>query len=219
MDNPIVGMSLKHHVNSQEIADRASVGRFLWFRKHALPPPATLLDVGCGHIQLAASTFGEYRPDAMFSVDEDVKSYVLGVEGNSDFVSQVRQHFGLSPKIINCIIGQEHIPLGDNSFNTVQCGETMEHIPKENWHYALSELWRVTKNVLLISIPDDPGELHPDDFALESHSYAPDIEELTDWIQKVCTPDKGILVQKIIHVTEPRPLGFRYVRAIKQRWW
>lgn len=46
-----------------------------------------------------------------------------------------------------------NLPFKDNSFDTVMICEVLEHLPFEDFEKALSELHRVTKNKVILSIP------------------------------------------------------------------
>ncbi|ODS41449.1 MAG: methyltransferase type 11 [Candidatus Altiarchaeales archaeon WOR_SM1_79] len=57
----------------------------------------------------------------------------------------------LNPDIIGNVLD---MPLEDNSFDVVACYEVLEHIIYKNFHKALSELYRVSKFYVILSLPD-----------------------------------------------------------------
>jgi len=57
----------------------------------------------------------------------------------------------LKPDYIGNVL---NLPFDDSSFQVVSCCEVLEHIPYENFKTALSEIYRVTNNYAIISIPD-----------------------------------------------------------------
>jgi SAM-dependent methyltransferase len=57
----------------------------------------------------------------------------------------------LNPDYIGNVL---NLPFDDSSFQVVSCCEVLEHIPYENFKTALSEIYRVTNNYAIISIPD-----------------------------------------------------------------
>ncbi len=58
----------------------------------------------------------------------------------------------LNPDVIGDVL---RLPFLDRYFDTVVCYEVLEHIPYENFDNALSEIYRVSKNHVLLSLPDD----------------------------------------------------------------
>lgn len=50
-----------------------------------------------------------------------------------------------------------HLPFEDNKFDIVLCSETIEHVT--NYKKAISELLRVTKDVLIITVPHETEEI------------------------------------------------------------
>ncbi len=49
------------------------------------------------------------------------------------------------------------LPFPDNTFDIVLCSETLEHVT--NYQQAIAELLRITKNVLIITVPHESPEL------------------------------------------------------------
>ncbi|KJJ85222.1 type 11 methyltransferase [Candidatus Omnitrophus magneticus] len=63
----------------------------------------------------------------------------------------------LEPDVVANVI---KMPFKNNSFHTVNCCETLEHMPYENFSKALSEIYRVAEFHAVISIPDITKILH-----------------------------------------------------------
>lgn len=57
----------------------------------------------------------------------------------------------LAPDICGNVLG---LPFDDNSFDTILCCEVLEHLPFDWFGPALSELRRVSRRHVLISLPD-----------------------------------------------------------------
>jgi ubiquinone/menaquinone biosynthesis C-methylase UbiE len=57
----------------------------------------------------------------------------------------------LNPDIVGSVLD---IPFPDNLFNVVACYEVLEHMPYENFHIALSEIFRVSDSYAILSFPD-----------------------------------------------------------------
>jgi SAM-dependent methyltransferase len=70
----------------------------------------------------------------------------LGLE-----VTTVDIEEGLSPDFVGSIT---ELPLPDNSCDVAVCYEVLEHLPYENFSIGLSELKRVSKGTVIISVPD-----------------------------------------------------------------
>jgi len=57
----------------------------------------------------------------------------------------------LKPNIIGTLV---NLPFFDGSFDVIACFEVLEHLPYHQFLFALRELYRVSQNVLLLSLPD-----------------------------------------------------------------
>jgi len=57
----------------------------------------------------------------------------------------------LNPDVTGSVL---RIPFTDNYFDVVDCYELLEHLPFENFHKALSEIFRVSESYAVLSLPD-----------------------------------------------------------------
>jgi ubiquinone/menaquinone biosynthesis C-methylase UbiE len=57
----------------------------------------------------------------------------------------------LNPDVAGSVLD---IPFADNSFDIIACYALLEHLPYENFHKALSEIYRVSKSYVVLSLPD-----------------------------------------------------------------
>ena len=57
----------------------------------------------------------------------------------------------LQPDIIASVLD---MPMSDNSFDTITCCQVLEHLPYDFFEKALREIARVTKENIIISLPD-----------------------------------------------------------------
>ena len=90
--------------------------------------PSRILEVGKGPGMVAA---------ALRSVGIQVVSMDMQAELEPDLVGSVTQ-----------------IPVADNSFDVSLCCQVLEHLPFEHFSQALGELRRVTRDALVMSLPD-----------------------------------------------------------------
>lgn len=96
----------------------------------------SLLDVGCGN-----GLFLKYV-STRFS---DQFNRVCGTDRSSAALSYVQEEKHLAE--IN------NLPFDNNEFDTVCALEVLEHLPQETYKIALSELSRIAKNHIIISVP------------------------------------------------------------------
>jgi SAM-dependent methyltransferase len=94
----------------------------------------SLADIGCGN-----GIFGNYLKDER----PDLK--LLSVDRSEAALAYV-QTDKLQAEI-------DKLPLPDGSFDCVTCLQVLEHIPNPDYKASLSELARVSKKYLLISVP------------------------------------------------------------------
>ncbi len=94
----------------------------------------SLLDVGCGN-GVFPNKLQARKPDLLVTAtdrSQEALKYVL----TSKFESDINQ-----------------LPVENESFDCVTCLQVIEHLPVQVYDQALSELARVTKKYLLISVP------------------------------------------------------------------
>lgn len=137
----------------------------------------TFLDVGCGMGHLMRNLTG--------------KGYAgKGIEISKDALNKYLTDF-LPDKVL--LAGAEKIPLPDNSFDMVICLDVMEHLPKFDIKQAISELIRVSKDFIFLTINlDNPYEYHPSIFTREKWEKMflanKNVEQLID-IQNIIEKD------------------------------
>jgi len=56
----------------------------------------------------------------------------------------------------------QSLPFGENSFDLVYCTDVLEHIPEEDIPQAVSELVRVSKKYILVSVCTIPSQCMPE---------------------------------------------------------
>ena len=94
----------------------------------------TLLDVGCGN-GIFLNYLNEARPDLE----------LRGVDRSHTALTHV--------KVKKSQASITDLPFEDNSFDAVTCLEVLEHIPVPDYKKAISELARISKKYLIISVP------------------------------------------------------------------
>jgi 2-polyprenyl-3-methyl-5-hydroxy-6-metoxy-1,4-benzoquinol methylase len=93
----------------------------------------TILDIGCGH--------GVYGKELL------KKGYrYTGIEANKEYVEEARKH------VHALCMRAEKLEFPDKSFDTVILLEVLEHL--EDPYTALSEILRVTRENLIVSVPN-----------------------------------------------------------------
>ena len=102
--------------------------------------PVTVLDAGCGEgfslVSLRRSKIGKIYEGVDYSHDA------------------IRLGKKLYPKL-NIKLGNVYeLPYKDNAFDLVICTEVLEHLEKP--HKALSEIKRVAKKHIILSVPNEP---------------------------------------------------------------
>lgn len=124
------------------------------------------------HIQVEPKHYSDIKYDSkkrfcsywhqineIFSLNPE-KVLEIGI-GNS-FVSKYLKERGiniltldidnrLNPDVAGSVLD---IPFLSKSFDVVACYELLEHLPFNDLHKALSEIWRVTKRYAILSLPD-----------------------------------------------------------------
>lgn len=85
------------------------------------------LEVGCGN-KIVASTLKNF--------DIEVKTLDIEPSIKADYLGSITQ-----------------APIADNSFDAVLCAEVLEHLPFENFDRALGELRRISRKLVVVSLP------------------------------------------------------------------
>lgn len=99
-----------------------------------IPPDVrTILDVGCGNGAFLNSLPNGYQAVGLDSSQEALK-YVKGKAIHGDIAA---------------------LPFESESFDLVTCLEVLEHLPSGVFEKALSELQRVAKKYIMISVPNN----------------------------------------------------------------
>jgi len=96
----------------------------------------SILDIGCGN--------GFF----INSLAKEKKQYkrLIGLDPSKEALKYVK-----TEKILGSI---ENLPVKDKSFDLVTCLEVLEHLPQENFKKGISELQRVSKRYILITVPN-----------------------------------------------------------------
>jgi SAM-dependent methyltransferase len=98
----------------------------------------TLLDIGCGNGAFINALVTAYPNRFEKVVGIDLSVQALG--------------YVTSPKIINSVA---NLSFRSRSFDLVSCLEVLEHLGEEEFRNALSEIQRVSKKYIVITVPND----------------------------------------------------------------
>ena len=109
--------------------------------KHISCSAKNIIDVGCGDGYILHMLLQSKKHTIKHACGLDFSRKRL--EKTKHFVPQVQV-------IEGTIFG---LPFPNNSFDTVICSETLEHL--ENYEQALKELIRITRNELIITVPNE----------------------------------------------------------------
>lgn len=93
----------------------------------------SLLDVGCGDGRIVNRLQGKYEK-------------ICGMDISSNALKNVK-----TTKVQGSL---EKLPFPDNSFDITICAEVLEHLPYPIYNKAIKELERVSKQYILISVPN-----------------------------------------------------------------
>jgi SAM-dependent methyltransferase len=83
-----------------------------------------------------------------------VSNYLIG-RGKKIFTFDIDKD--LNPDVVGDV---SEIPFCRESFDVVACYEVLEHLPYENFHVALKELYRISKSHVILSLPDRGGRAY-----------------------------------------------------------
>lgn len=189
-----------------------ALARCLWLRQMLLPPPARFLEVGMGHWQASEIASGDFDADTSDFHSDGWGN--AGVDANLSFIEQAR---ATRPhdSVHLCDVANSRLPFVDNLYHSVVCSETLEHIDKHRWPFALTECWRVAINQLLITVPfrrqtvNNPtqGKMR---YSWDYHKWEPSPQDAEQLI--TCTLHPVLLVTK--HIA-----SFTCIQAVKKHWW
>jgi SAM-dependent methyltransferase len=98
----------------------------------------TIIDVGCGNGSFL-NTLNEKHPN---SYDK-----IIGIDTSSEALRHVKT------KTKNESI--DNISFDSKSFDTVCCSEVLEHLPYNTFEKGISEIQRISKKYIIISVPND----------------------------------------------------------------
>jgi len=97
----------------------------------------TLLDVGCG-------------PGVFLHLLRDT----LGIEGIGIEITEAKVEYARRALVVDVHHGQaSQLPFPDRSFDTITALEVVEHLPFGTYEKALSELERVAKTWIIVTVP------------------------------------------------------------------
>lgn len=94
----------------------------------------SLLEVGCGDGRIINRLKGKYEKICGLDISKKALDYVE------------------TPKVQGTL---ENLPFADKSFDIVICCEVLEHLPYTIYKKAVKEIERVSKEYILISVPND----------------------------------------------------------------
>ena len=102
-----------------------------------------VLDIGCG------DGFGIYLMKSNPNIDS-----VVGLDICKEAIDRAKVKLnGLAPELI--VAPAESLPFPDKSFDSIHCGQTLEHVKDEC--KVIEEIRRVTKGIAVISVPINGG--------------------------------------------------------------
>lgn len=104
-----------------------------------LPSFTTLVDVGCGDGYLLYSLAQKHKHAKLYGLDLTQKR-----------IMTTKKHVPSAYLLCSDI---QLLPFSDNSFDIVICSEVLEHLP--DYKKTLNELFRITKNRLIITVPNE----------------------------------------------------------------
>lgn len=87
-----------------------------------------------------------------FIVRELFNAKVMSTDLSESACKRAKEIFGIDA--VACDI--HHLPFEDKKFDVVLCSETIEHVT--DYKLAIQELLRITRNVLIITVPHDSKE-------------------------------------------------------------
>ena len=105
-----------------------------------------VLDIGCG------DGFGIYLMKSNANIES-----VVGLDICKEAIDRAKVKLnGLAPELI--VAPAESLPFPDKSFDSIHCGQTLEHVKDDK--KVIEEIRRVTKGIAVISVPINGGISH-----------------------------------------------------------
>lgn len=101
----------------------------------------TLIDVACGDGYIIHQVHNSKKHDVRF---------ICGLDLSFKRLLKTRSYMTESISVRGNIL---NLPFDDNSFDTVICSETLEHI--KDYKLALKELVRIAKNNIILTVPNE----------------------------------------------------------------
>jgi SAM-dependent methyltransferase len=98
----------------------------------------TILDIGCGNGAFINKLAYEF-PDRF--------ERIVGLDSSSEALTYVE-----TEKVNGKI---NSIPFGPKSFDLVSCLEVLEHLPHKDFYEGISEIQRLSRKYILITVPND----------------------------------------------------------------
>ena len=102
--------------------------------------PSSLLEVGCGEGFMTSQIREAFPETKMEALDINDRALQIAQEANPDVT-------------FHCA-GVEQLAFEDESFDLVLCAEVLEHLP--GFGKAMTELCRVSKRDIILSVPNEP---------------------------------------------------------------
>ena len=103
---------------------------------YAVPPDTgSILDVGCGNGAFINALIGTFAGKK-----------VVGLDSSEEALKYVR-----TDKIKGNITS---LPFENDSFDLVSCLEVLEHLPEDDFREGISELQRVSKSHIIVTVPN-----------------------------------------------------------------
>ena len=133
-DGPALDELLADHRQAGHLRlDDEDLPRFRSAARLLLPPPATVLDVGCGVGVLS---------DWLLGLDYDV----TGVDVDGQLMQRMAAR--------HVVASIDALPFDDRSFDAAVASEVLEHLPVDVFERARGELARVAREVVVVTVPN-----------------------------------------------------------------
>jgi SAM-dependent methyltransferase len=228
------------HINLDALWDRTHLYRYMWLRKHILPPPCRILDVGTGNGNVLCWTIGDFVNTGCEPILPVEGHELVGVDIREKHREDWRAWLPGS-NFWTMDVSSQPWPFSNNYFDNVVMAEVMEHMEECDWPHVLSEAWRVCAGQVLTTLPMDLWEGGIGDTlrylnrgsTVDDHKFRPNPADLKDLVDKYMPGHVLLEIRPIYHylateenkkkyVADPQSqtdMGFIYVRVIKKKWW